>query len=319
MTSRFVWLRPHCKTIVRFIVCAALMDSTLFAEEKLGREIAVYFPDYRYKGGTKPDFRGTTNLILFSAKPRLDGTVDFDRLKPNLIKMGKTARIDSGMKVTFCVGGWGRGKLFATAVSTPGHRETFIAELLNFCTQHDLDGVDIDWEFPKGEDEHAHFTLFLKGLSEQLHARKKILTVALGYTRPLDREAYAAIDFVNLMSYQPWRAEPYEAWLEKAVHRFLESGLPPEKLNIGLGFFTKELGGDRRAISWSKLADSDGKKLPPTDYGFSPVGKTNCDLRFQLIEKYQLGGLMIWDYGHDSLDPDKSLLKYISEKMNIEH
>ena len=115
------------------------------------------------------------------------------------------------------------------------------------------------------------------------------------------------------MSYQPWSPEHYEAWLEKSVQRILDSGLEPAKLNLGLGFFAKELGGDRRAISWSKLA-APNMTLPPSEYGFSPVGKEAADLRFQIIKKYRLGGLMIWDYGHNSRNPENSLLKYISEK-----
>ena len=313
---RFPFIWPGVRATfsgTRSILLLVLATGIITADEPPPPRLAVYFPDYRYKANLEPRFYGTTHLILFSAKPNLDGSVDFSRITPDMIAMGREARKNSNLKVTFCVGGWGRGKLFATAVSTPEARTTFVNDLVQFCARHKFDGVDIDWEYPKGDAEHANFTLFLKSLSAKLHRDKRILSVALAPSRPLSREAYQAIDQVNLMSYQPWNPEPYESWLEKSVQRILDSGLEPSKVNIGLGFFTKELGGDRRAISWSKLAGSN-KPLPPSEHGFSPVGRTASDLRFQLIKKYQLGGVMIWDYGHDTKDPDQSLLKYTSEK-----
>ena len=178
-----------------------------------------------------------------------------------------------------------------------------------------LDGVDIDWEFPKGDQEHADLNSFLQRLSEKLHTTNRILTIALGYTRSLSAEANACIDHVNLMSYQPWNPQPYEVWLEKAVTDFLESGLPPEKLILGLPFFTKELGGKRRAIQWTKLAGKGESTIPESDHEFSPVGKAACDLRLDLMKKYKLGGVMVWEFGQDSPNEKHSLMKHLSEKL----
>jgi GH18 family chitinase len=298
-------------------ICFCLISFLLFcaglpaAEQNL--RLAVYFPDYRYQEGVKPPMYGTTNLILFSAKPNHDGSVDFSRVSPSMIQMAKTARLAPPLQVTFCVGGWGRGDLFAKAVSTPENRARFAASLASFCEKYDLDGVDIDWEFPEGKEQHSDFTMFLTALSARLHASDRILTVALGENRPLSPAAYEVVDQVNLMSYQPWHPQPYEEWLENAVKSVLESGLAPGKVNIGLGFFAREQGGEHRSISFSKLAGDSGQLLPNSEFGFSPVGKAACDLRFELVKKYRLGGIMVWDYGHDSPDPKHSLLRYISE------
>lgn len=279
--------------------------------------ISVYFPDYRYSEGMEPKFYGTTHLVLFSAKPNEDGSIDFDRITPGLLKVGRRAQAADKIKVTFCVGGWGRGKLFATAVSSVENRARFVAALGDFCAAHQLDGVDIDWEFPKGEQEHADFALFLKDLSARLHGDGRLLTIALGYTRPLPAECYDCIDQVNLMCYQPWNApdNSHAAWLAEAVDTMLASGVPPQKLLLGIGFFAKELGGERRAISYKKLAADDSPALPESEYGFSPVGTDACDLRLELVKKHGLGGVMVWDYGHDSTDPDKSLLRYLSSQL----
>jgi len=274
--------------------------------------LSVYFPDYRYKKGVEPAFYGTTHLVLFSAKPHEDGSVDFGRITPGLLEVGEKARAN-GVTVTFCVGGWGRGKEFATAVSTEEGRARFVGALAGFCAEHDLGGVDIDWEFPKGEEEHADFAKFLASLSARLHGEGRILTAALGYTRPLDRECYGYLDQVNLMSYQPWSPQDYEKWLREAVERMLESGLPPEKLVVGVGFFAKEKGGERRAVSYRKMTGEGGAGLPKSEHGWWPAGKEACALRLKLVEEFGLGGVMVWDYGHDAVAPEESLLRYLPE------
>lgn len=273
-------------------------------------ELSVYLPDYRVKTGAEPNLYRTTQLILFSAKPRPDGSVDFSRINPDLLAFGEKARAKQ-VRVTVCVGGWGRGKEFAGAVSTPEHRTRFAGELQKFCEIHSLDGVDIDWEFPKGEQEHADLAAFLELLSGKLRASGRLLTIALGYTRPLPSECWQYVDYVNLMSYQPWNDQPYAEWLDRSVDRFLEAGLPKHKLLVGVGFFAKEKAGQRRAVSWRKIGDG----LPESEHGYWPVGKGTCDLRIDLVKQHGLGGIMVWDYGHDTPDPDQSLLRYLSEQI----
>ncbi len=285
------------------------------ADEPARRNLAVYLPDYRVKADTAPQLYGTTHLVLFSAKPRGDGTVDFSKITPELLAFGKKAKAQGPVKVTYCVGGWGRGKLFATAVSSGEGRERFAAELAAFCETHQLDGVDIDWEFPKGDEEHDDFALFLELLSGKLRAADCILTIALAETRPLPAKCWEFIDQVNLMSYQPWSEQPYEAWLTESVTRFIKAGLPPEKLLVGVGFYAKELGGERRAVSWKKLVGEKAEKLPVSEHGFSPVGKEACDLRIRLAKEHGLAGVMVWDYGHDSAEAEHSLLRYLSEGL----
>ncbi len=284
-------------------------------ERDAEREIAVYFPDYRYQKDVEPVFYGTTNLILFSAKPREDGSVDFGRITPGLIEVGEKAKAE-GIRVTFCVGGWGRGKEFAKAVSSEEGRGGFVEELAGFCAKHELGGVDIDWEFPKGEEEHADFALFLGALGKRLHAEGRILTAALGYTRPLPVECYASLDRVNLMSYQPWSPEDYEKWLRESVVRFLDSGLAPEKLLLGMGFFASEKGGERRAVSWNKLGEEGSMGFPESKHGWWPAGTGVCDLRLKLVKEFGLGGVMVWDHGHDAKTPEESLLRHLSASID---
>lgn len=301
-----------------FVFClgTALSSPVLSAQEKAEPVISVYLPDYRVQSDTIPRVYGTTHLILFAAAVQDDGSIDFSRIDGDLFRFAKHAKEQNpALRVTVCVGGWRKSGSFASAVSTAEHRQRFVNELVQFCDAHQLDGVDINWEFPKGEREHADFGLFLETLSRALQPRERILTVALGYTRPLPAETWAHIDYVNLMSYQPWTIQDYEPWLTSSIERFLESGLPPEKLLLGVGFFAKEKAGDRRAYSWKTLLERESKAPPTSEHGFWPVGPETCDLRVRLVKEHGLGGVMIWDYGHDSLSPEHSLLRHLSRKL----
>ncbi len=315
-------LLPNLRKFGRYgIILLFIVFSQIgLAEEDTSRNaLAVYLPDYRVKSGQEvPQLHGTSDLILFSAKPgeEGDGGVDFSRITPALLSFAEKARASApDLRVSVCVGGWGRGKEFARAVSSPENRERFVVDLAAFCAEHQLDGVDIDWEFPKGDEEHAHFALFLESLSARLHRDGRQLTAALGYTRPLSRECWTYLDRVHLMSYQPWSVQPYEPWLRESIERFLAAGLPPEKLLLGVGFYAKEKAGERRAVSWKRLVEENSPGLPASDHGFWPVGTETCDLRVRLVKEYGLGGVMVWDYGHDSPEPETSLLRYLTSGL----
>ncbi|KAG2042312.1 glycoside hydrolase family 18 protein [Suillus americanus] len=50
--------------------------------------------------------------------------------------------------VKLSIGGWTGSHYFSKAVSTPANRDTFINNILATYKQYNLDGIDIDWEYP---------------------------------------------------------------------------------------------------------------------------------------------------------------------------
>ena len=42
-------------------------------------------------------------------------------------------------------------------------RQTFIYSAIPYLRDRDFDGLDIDWEYPKGGDDKKNYVLFLKG------------------------------------------------------------------------------------------------------------------------------------------------------------
>jgi GH18 family chitinase len=59
-----------------------------------------------------------------------------------------TAAHAHGVKVLISVGGWGWDEAFEAFAAQPPARAHFVRTLLEFVETYDLDGVDMDWEYP---------------------------------------------------------------------------------------------------------------------------------------------------------------------------
>ncbi|KAL1462608.1 hypothetical protein WDU94_014431 [Cyamophila willieti] len=62
-----------------------------------------------------------------------------------------TALKKKGVKVTLAIGGWNdsAGNKYSRLANSPQARAKFIAHVTNFIKEHNFDGLDLDWEYPK--------------------------------------------------------------------------------------------------------------------------------------------------------------------------
>ena len=56
-----------------------------------------------------------------------------------------------GVKVLIALGGWNdsAGNKYSRLVNDAAARQRFITSVLQFIEQHNFDGLDLDWEYPR--------------------------------------------------------------------------------------------------------------------------------------------------------------------------
>ena len=215
------------------------------------------------------------------------------------------------LKVLVSVGGWLWSTNFSDVALTAASRRLFIASAMEFLTRYDLDGLDIDWEYPgmpgaghafRPEDKQ-NFTALLKKLrarfdheSRTTH-RRLYLTFAAGASKEYlahteMKKAQKYVDSVNLMTYDfvnPGSdpatghnaplytnpAAPVQDSSNDAVLEFQKAGVPAGKLYLGLPFYGR---------MWSEVADR--------DHGLFQPGKqaANSWASYQVIAQTMLEG-----------------------------
>lgn len=189
----------------------------------------------------------------------------------NFRKLNKLKAINPGLKILFSVGGWSWSENFSDAVLTESSRRKFARTNVEIVEKYDLDGVDIDWEYPglKGQDnvfrpeDKQNFTLMFKALREELDAlgertgKSYQLTTAIPcFTRFIEitemAKAQEYLDYINLMAYDFYVAgdtaghhsnlypsENYDK--EQSGHRafqeYTRAGVAAHKLVLGIPFY----------------------------------------------------------------------------------
>ena len=177
------------------------------------------------------------------------------------------------LKVLVSVGGWTWSKGFSDAALTSKSRRVFVASAVDFVRRHDLDGFDVDWEYPglpgdknphRPEDKE-NFTALMADLRAALdgegarRGRHLLLTFAAGASPDFIAhtemaKVQASVDFVNLMTYDfrvagpgepaghhanlyPSPLDPRKHSADGAVTDFLAAGVPASKLVLGVPFY----------------------------------------------------------------------------------
>ncbi len=191
----------------------------------------------------------------------------------NLAALNALKRDNPQLTVLVSVGGWLWSGGFSDMALTKESRATFIDSVAAFVTRYDLDGLDIDWEYPglpgstqkfRPEDKQ-NYTLLVKELrarfddmTKEIH-RHLYITLATGgesnflaHTEMGEVQKY--VDTVNLMAYDYYEpgdqkitgnhaplftdpADPKAISADRAVREYEQAGVPAEKIVLGVPFY----------------------------------------------------------------------------------
>lgn len=178
--------------------------------------MAYYVPERNYQPEEIPVEKLTH--IIYSFAHVIDGEMKFGKPEvagPKLEALVKQKERNPDLNVMIAIGGWGADG-FSDMALTNESRAKFIASAKTFIQTYQLDGMDMDWEYPgisgagtKARPEDTkNFTALMKGLREMLDTfdTPKILTFAsAGWKRYYDfievNEVMKYADYTNVMTY----------------------------------------------------------------------------------------------------------------------
>ncbi|CAG8718572.1 8504_t:CDS:2, partial [Acaulospora morrowiae] len=165
------------------------------------------------------------------------------------------------LKVVISIGGYTWSTNFGSVTANPETRKTMVDSLLKLVKDLYIDGIDIDWEYPKNEKEGTNYVHLVRELRNALNdyaadmgeAQPFLITAALpcgpeNYNRIPLRELSRYLDFLNLMAYDfagSWssvtghQSNLYgkDISVDRAVSDYLAAGVPPEKIVIGMPMY----------------------------------------------------------------------------------
>ncbi len=245
-----------------------------------------------------------------------DGSVSLTQpTKPlvDLVARGHAA----GVRVLLSVGGWndGHDEAFNALAADPTARAAFATAIDGYMDQYQLDGVDIDWEFPE-ENVAASFLAMIREVSGRLKPKGRLVTIAgaafRGGAAGVTSDALPYIDLVNIMAYDGDNGSghsPY-AFAQASLQLWLDKGVPASKAILGIPFYSRPSNTAYSALVGQNAQAADLDQLNDQFYNGIPTVRAKTALALS-----SAGGIMAWDLSEDAAvtpnSPDVSLVSAI--------
>lgn len=246
-----------------------------------------------------------------------------------LMALSELKKQKPGIKVLLSVGGWDSDG-FCYMSRTPETRAEFIQSCIELMRQYNIDGIDLDWEYPTNggwgviascPDDVEDCKALLREMRtafDQAFSEHKLVTTASGASQPfVDGQTVKSIDFINVMCYDfsPGSGGS-QANLQRAAglmkaHADMLGDTPENrtKLNLGIPFFNEG-----------------GAYLVPYYKGFSGHIDVNPEItreKMEWIKQNGYGGTFYWAYSMDIYEQDgygsdsvKILQRTVYETLN---
>jgi len=275
--------------------------------------VVGYLPEYRVNGLDETVCRQLDELVFFSVEPRSNGTLDTGRLKPAVIKQLGRLKRKYRIRLRLCIGGWQRSSAFAACSTSDSARTRFIRQMISFCQSHAFDGVDLDWEHPKGPVQQAAYTRLIVETKKAFTPLQLSVTAAIAGWQQLSPAAGKSLDRIHLMSYDADGRHSTFQQAQKDIDRLRRSGIPVDRICLGLPFYGRSLDKKRTAHTYAEIV----RRFAPASAvdetnGIYFNGPSTIRRKTRLAVSSGLAGVSIWEIGQDARGP-RSLLRVISQ------
>jgi GH18 family chitinase len=221
------------------------------------------------------------------------------------------------VKVSISVGGWGWDAQFEELAANPETRSAFVQNLKAFVDEYQLDGVDVDWEYPDSGESSKNFLALIQELRAAMP--DKLLTTAVvsdgdEHGLGVPAESFDYFDFVNIMTYDGPDHGTMEQF-ERGLAYWSERGLPREKIVMGAPFYgDPDLPYYKIVQEDPNAAQADSFDYYGTTYHYNGIPTIQTKTR-TAMEK--AAGIMFWSLDHDA-QGELSLVNAIYEAAHSE-
>ncbi|MEP7269739.1 MAG: glycoside hydrolase family 18 protein [Saprospiraceae bacterium] len=132
-----------------------------------------------------------------------------------LLQLVELKKSNPHLKIMVSIGGWGGCAPCSDLFASTYHRARFAKTTMEFFQKFNVDGIDLDWEYPTIEGYPGHkfspedknnFTELVKALRKEIGSDHVLSFAAGGFTKFLEESVdwnaiMPYLDFVNLMTY----------------------------------------------------------------------------------------------------------------------
>lgn len=301
---------------------------TILAPPPFGFYVIGYFPSYRVVAEYADSMFKMCNVINYAFfSVNATGTIDVAN-QPRFDSVYAKAKTN-GAKVFMSIN---NAANFKTMAATPAGRHNFIKDVMSKARALQVDGVDIDWEYPRTTDgTDTTFTALMKELSDSLHMNSKFyLSAAItpgryaGSVRDaIKDELFNYVDFFNIMVYDDFTTDPRFPYKHHSdmnlvtycLNYWLNTrNMPRQKCVLGIPAYGRNSGAAQVATSYKTIVNTGVSAGPAplhlsdsafitqssgavikTYYNGQPTVKAKT-----IYAKNLANGVMFWEIGHDA-------------------
>jgi GH18 family chitinase len=302
----------------------------------LGFLVVGYFPSYRDPNAV-PDVKFRMCNVINYAFAAVTASGGLTISSPSVLTVVAAKAKANNAKVMLSINGAHTD--FRNMCATPTARTSFIKTVMNAIRQYDLNGVDMDWEFPTTSDgTDVTYTALMKELSDSCHTNSKYYCTAAitagkysGSIRDaIKPELFGYLDWVNIMAYDDfnttvlYRHHSDYGLAVTCMNYWLTKGLPPAKAVLGIPAYGRPSGMTQSGtvLTYNTILSQGGSSQSDSAV-VSVSGHPNYKIYYNgqptakrkaMYAKAFGNGVMLWEKGQDTHD-NTSLLRAICDTL----
>lgn len=306
-------MRSHfLKITVVIIYLTTLLSCSRYEPKPAGNEdfiVAGYLPSWGMENVDYSIIDHLDILYFFSIAPDNEGnfyvpggiTDNISYLR-GIINPGKT-------RLFLVVGGWYESETIFPMALDPVKRSAYLHDLVNYCTDNGIDGVDLDWEgYPQSINDDDHLAL-VSEMSDSLQSAGLRFSVALMLSQSdLCKKMLGKADHFNIMGYETFDENgdhmPFDMF-QWYLDKYLSAGIPASRIVMGVPYFARRqyVEGDtsplyltyKQIVSLISPYPSVNRYGP---YAFNGIDLIRQKTRYLLNGNW--GGIMAWEISQDT-------------------